>query len=610
MNSQNTDRDLLIAALNKNQVTYSQVSKIAEEIINGVLKLKTLPMEKEFVFEYMNKKVYIDLNALKIEGLKYLNNILIDDILTSYELNEVYKILDQLKNELLNKADINHTHTSFNKNVTLSNANLMFNQSNAAKDQAITFTNNSDLARIRFYNYDGTKEHGALEIATADDQSEPIYLRQYKYKSGPWNQIGREACLLDASGNTQFPGTVTASNLTSTNETRLAQCENLITTKADESMLTALAARVAIVETDKADVNHNHDTAYAALNHNHDTAYAALNHNHDNTYVKTSDVVTTDTNINESLTFISSSSTNYTTTISGTTATITVDPTYYASLSKIALNVYILYFEQRETYYYEYDITNGRVLYDEPSLNHFDITVKHYNNVFTFTMHCDVDITDLNFFSVYMYADDDEKELRYKYSRETTHPYILNTNTTVGSVIADIAPKATLIDYYDVKKASADDFNKFVILKDLIDLIHPVGSIYTSMCNISPAQIFPNTTWTQIVDRFLYCSSSSNTTGGSATHTHTTGDCTLTVNQIPSHNHNYSQYAGYYITNGGAAPTGAWNGLKMVSEAPPDDFHTVYTGKRGGGQAHNHGNTGSANNLPPYITVYAWYRTS
>ena len=110
MNSQNTDRDLLIAALNKNQVTYSQVSKIAEELINGVLKLKTLPMEKEFVFEYMNKKVYIDLNALRIGGLKYLNNILIDDILTTDELNEVYKILDQLKNELLNKADKIHKH--------------------------------------------------------------------------------------------------------------------------------------------------------------------------------------------------------------------------------------------------------------------------------------------------------------------------------------------------------------------------------------------------------------------------------------------------------------------------------------------------------------------
>ena len=77
---------------------------------------------------------------------------------------------------------------------------------------------------------------------------------------------------------------------------------------------------------------------------------------------------------------------------------------------------------------------------------------------------------------------------------------------------------------------------------------------------------------------------------------------------MPAHNHDNSQYAGYYITNGGAAPTGVWNGLKMRSDAPQDDFHTVYTGKRGGGQAHNHGSTGSSSNMPPYITVFCWHR--
>ena len=140
MNSQNTDRDLLIAALNKNQVTYSQVSKIAEELINGVLKLKTLPMEKEFVFEYMNKKVYIDLNALRIGGLKYLNNILIDDILTTDELNEVYKILDQLKNELLNKADKIHKHDIADVNNLQSTLN-----DKADKDHKHTITDVNNL---------------------------------------------------------------------------------------------------------------------------------------------------------------------------------------------------------------------------------------------------------------------------------------------------------------------------------------------------------------------------------------------------------------------------------------------------------------------------------
>lgn len=49
---------------------------------------------------------------------------------------------------------------------------------------------------------------GYMEIATADDGTEPIYVRQY---SGTFSTITRTATLLDDSGNTSFPGTVTAS---------------------------------------------------------------------------------------------------------------------------------------------------------------------------------------------------------------------------------------------------------------------------------------------------------------------------------------------------------------------------------------------------------------
>jgi len=46
---------------------------------------------------------------------------------------------------------------------------------------------------------------GYLEIATADDGTEPIYVRQY---TGAFTSISRTAKLLDESGNTYFPGTV------------------------------------------------------------------------------------------------------------------------------------------------------------------------------------------------------------------------------------------------------------------------------------------------------------------------------------------------------------------------------------------------------------------
>lgn len=50
---------------------------------------------------------------------------------------------------------------------------------------------------------------GYMEIATADDNSEPIYVRQY---TGAYATLNRTATLLDASGNTTFPGSVTTGN--------------------------------------------------------------------------------------------------------------------------------------------------------------------------------------------------------------------------------------------------------------------------------------------------------------------------------------------------------------------------------------------------------------
>lgn len=48
---------------------------------------------------------------------------------------------------------------------------------------------------------------GWVELASADDGNEPIYVRQY---TGVFSTIKRTATLLDGSGNTSFPGTVTA----------------------------------------------------------------------------------------------------------------------------------------------------------------------------------------------------------------------------------------------------------------------------------------------------------------------------------------------------------------------------------------------------------------
>jgi len=53
-----------------------------------------------------------------------------------------------------------------------------------------------------------TQNDGCLEIATGDDGTEPIYIRQYAY-----GNINKEITLLDGNGNTYFPGTVNATTV-------------------------------------------------------------------------------------------------------------------------------------------------------------------------------------------------------------------------------------------------------------------------------------------------------------------------------------------------------------------------------------------------------------
>jgi hypothetical protein len=54
---------------------------------------------------------------------------------------------------------------------------------------------------------------GFIEIATGDDGIEPIYVRQYSGDPYTTGSIARTATLLDASGNTTFPNTLTATSL-------------------------------------------------------------------------------------------------------------------------------------------------------------------------------------------------------------------------------------------------------------------------------------------------------------------------------------------------------------------------------------------------------------
>lgn len=103
------------------------------------------------------------------------------------------------------------TTTGITNNGTLTqNGDIIINQASTTGTRQVRFQGgNNDYGRIAF---GGTANNaGWMEIASCDDGNEPIYARQY---TGVFTTIKRTATLLDANGNTIFPGTVTAPTFT------------------------------------------------------------------------------------------------------------------------------------------------------------------------------------------------------------------------------------------------------------------------------------------------------------------------------------------------------------------------------------------------------------
>ena len=126
------------------------------------------------------------------------------------------------------------------------------------------------------------------------------------------------------------------------------------------------------------------------------------------------------------------------------------------------------------------------------------------------------------------------------------------------------------------------------VTRSLLDWTYPVGSIYLSVDATSPAAKFGGT-WTPIENLFLYpvpTNTAAGVQGGESSHT-------LTVAEMPSHSH--SRRMAYGGSNGQNIPT------YDKSTNAPYGYGTIEdTGVTGGNAAHN--------NMPPYMTMYAWHR--
>jgi len=127
----------------------------------------------------------------------------------------------------------------------------------------------------------------------------------------------------------------------------------------------------------------------------------------------------------------------------------------------------------------------------------------------------------------------------------------------------------------------------------LLDKLYPVGCIYQSASSTSPAS-FLGGTWEQIKDRFILAAGdtyAAGSTGGEATHT-------LTVNEMPRHNHDHVMW--YRDQKFGLNGRGGDVGSLQLEFSSADCTDGICTDFKGDSQPHN--------NLPPYLTAYIWRR--
>ena len=128
---------------------------------------------------------------------------------------------------------------------------------------------------------------------------------------------------------------------------------------------------------------------------------------------------------------------------------------------------------------------------------------------------------------------------------------------------------------------------------------YPVGAIYLSVTDTSPASLFGGA-WERLKDRFLLGAGdaySAGSTGGESEHT-------LTQNEMPKHYH-----GGYLLGMGGTDTTPAYYAALNQSaytynydQGVTGVLEAAIVGFKGGELPHN--------NMPPYLAVYMWKRVA
>ena len=143
-------------------------------------------------------------------------------------------------------------------------------------------------------------------------------------------------------------------------------------------------------------------------------------------------------------------------------------------------------------------------------------------------------------------------------------------------------------------------------IKALVDIIYPIGSIYTSTRSVSPSQLFGGT-WNPINGRFLFAETTmagypAGQTGGEYAHQLSQGELPKISGSIQLHggdNATNIWHTSGILSSGKNLPKYRTGGSQTYS-----DTGSVGTVKLTVGENQSH------NNMPPYLSVYMWKRTA
>lgn len=180
------------------------------------------------------------------------------------------------------------------------------------------------------------------------------------------------------------------------------------------------------------------------------------------------------------------------------------------------------------------------------------------------------------------------------------------TSTAAGAAGLVPAPdKGTQTDYY----LSADGTWKKVqqrSVKEVIDIVHPVGSIWETTTNDDPNALWAGTTWVKMDAGRVLVAAGSYTESGT-TYTYNLGDTggeakhQLTTEELAHHSHGNSCST--------ASLVGTWSSTSEqgVSNSPSNSLSGIISGSDWNGDTHSGSN---GNNTPKTITINATHSHS